>query len=87
MDMQSPESIDGRLIAQRKAMALIVAAMDGAAREALEAALSDRSVFSGGDEDPGSDGPSGAFAVEAAAAEEYRLILEDAKRFRAGGEP
>ena len=87
MDMQSPESIDGRLIAQRKAMALIIAAMDGAAREALEGALSDRSVFSGGDEDPGADGPSGAFAIEAAAAEEYRLLLEDAKRFRAGGEP
>ena len=87
MDMQSPESIDGRLIAQRKAMALIVAAMDGPAREALEEALSDRSVFAGGEEDPGSDAPGGAFAVEAAAAEEYRLLLEDARRFRKAGEP
>ena len=87
MDMQSPESIEGRLIAQRKAMALIVAALGDGARTALEEALSDRSVFSGGEEDPGSEAPGGAFAVEAAAADEYRLLLEDARRFKAAGEP
>ena len=81
MDPQSPEALEGRLIAQRKIMALMVAAMDDRARADLEEALQDRAVYSGHSEDPGSTEPTPAFAIEAAAAAEYRAMLDDVRRY------
>ena len=78
MDPSSPESIDGRLIALRKALALLLARMDDDALDYLR----ERSVFAGGDEDPGAGNPGPEFAVEAAEAEEIRLLLEAAERHR-----
>ena len=79
MDLTSPESLDGRLVALRKALAVLVARLDDDALQILR----DRTVFSGGEEDPGAGEPGPEFAIEAAEAEEMRLLLEAADRHRA----
>ena len=78
MDLTSPEALDGRLIALRKAMAVLVAQLDDHALEALRG----RAVFAGDDEDPGAGEPGPEYAIEAAEAEETRLLLEEADRHR-----
>ena len=78
MDLSSPEAVDGRLIALRKALALLVARLDDDALEFLH----ERAVFSGGEEDPGASATSPEFAIQAAEAEEMRLLLEAADRHR-----
>jgi hypothetical protein len=76
---EAAQTLEGRLIGQRKVLAMLVAAMpqDGA----LWARLEERAQVQDHEEDPGVM-PSGAYAIEAAAAEEVRLILEMAARSR-----
>ena len=78
MDLTSPEALDGRLIALRKALAVLLARLDDDAMEPLR----DRTVFSGGEEDPGAAEAGPEFAIEAAEAEEMRLLLEAVDRRR-----
>jgi hypothetical protein len=72
----SVQTLEGRLIAQRKVLARLVASTPRAWR-----ALEQSAPFQDHEEDPGVI-PSSAYAIEAAAAEELRLIAEDARRFR-----
>ena len=78
MDLSSPEALDGRLVALRKALAVLVARLDDDALDHLR----ERTVFAGGDEDPGAGEPGPEYAIEAAEAEEMRLLLEAADRHR-----
>jgi hypothetical protein len=72
----SVQTLEGRLIAQRKVLARLVASAPRAWR-----ALEQSAPFQDHEEDPGVI-PSSAYAIEAAVAEELRLIAEDARRFR-----
>jgi hypothetical protein len=72
----SVQTLEGRLIAQRKVLARLVASSPRAWR-----VLEQPAPFQDHEEDP-SVVPSSAYAIEAAAAEELRLIAEDARRFR-----
>ena len=78
MDLTSPEALEGRMIALRKALAVLVARLDGDALDLLR----DRAVFAGGEEDPGAGTPGPEYAIEAAEAEEMRLLMEAADRHR-----
>ncbi len=79
MNPASPETLEGRLIAQRKVLAEILARL-AQQDDTLLDALEDRSVFRDHEEDPGVVGPSPEFAIEAAAADEFRLLLEATRR-------
>lgn len=81
MDTTSPQTAEGRIIAQRKVLSLILAHLAADAPALLER-LDSQTVASGYDEDPGAD-PSPEYAIEAAIADELRLIL-DATRRRMG---
>ncbi|MCB5200401.1 hypothetical protein LGQ03_14225 [Loktanella sp. TSTF-M6] len=72
----SPESIEGRLIAQRQILARLIHAHG----DAMRGFLRDRSTVSIPEEDPSADGPDPAFAIEAALADEMRLILSAVER-------
>ena len=78
MDATSPQTNEGRIIAQRKVLALILSRLAGSDPSILEA-LDGQTVASGYDEDPGAE-PSAEFAIEAAIADELRLILDAARR-------
>lgn len=78
----SPETFEGRLIAQRQMLAEILALLaqaGGPATEAAEALLEDRFVPPDQQEDPGAV-PTEAFAIEGAIEDERRLIVEEARR-------
>ncbi|SHF22331.1 hypothetical protein SAMN05444339_104154 [Loktanella atrilutea] len=76
----TPESLEGRLMAQRQVLARLVQAADPAVRQWLR----DKSEVQVPEEDPGVGDASGAFAIEASLADEMRLILEAAERHRQG---
>lgn len=69
------EGVEGRLIAHRQLLTLIVAALDGPAGDRIRAFLEERSVLRDGQEDPGGV-PTAEAAVGLALAEELRLIAE-----------
>ena len=72
------ESLEGRLIAQRKIIARLIALLpEGAGKEDLLDHLSTREVMADGAEDPGAVLAPGV-AIELAVADEYRLIREEA---------
>ena len=72
------ESLEGRLIAQRKIIARLIALLpDGAGRDALMDHLTAREVMADGAEDPGAVLAPGV-AIELAVADEYRLIADAA---------
>ncbi|WP_082484563.1 hypothetical protein, partial [Rubellimicrobium mesophilum] len=75
----SPEILEGRLIAQRKVLAEILVRL-GRQDPTLLDALEERSVFRDHEEDPGVVEPSPEFAIEAAVADEFRLIVEAVRR-------
>ncbi|MBA3324870.1 MAG: hypothetical protein H0T41_06250 [Rhodobacteraceae bacterium] len=76
--------LDGRLIAHRQLLSLVVAALAETPQGApIRAFLEERSVFQGGEEDPGVL-PSGAHAIELALADELRLIAERSQGSAAG---
>ena len=79
MNPASPEILEGRLIAQRKVLAEILVRL-GRQDPTLLDALEERSVFRDHEEDPGVVEPSPEFAIEAAAADEFRLIVEAVRR-------
>ena len=79
MNPASPETLEGRLIAQRKVLAEILVRLAREDRTLLEA-LEDRTVFRDHEEDPGVVEPSPEFAIEAAVADEIRLLLEATRR-------
>ena len=70
------ETLEGRLIAQRMVLAHLVRAHG----EEVQKMMRDRATVQVPEEDPGSDGPDAAFAIEAALADEMRLILEAVDR-------
>ena len=79
------EEIEGRLIAQREALAFLVARLihmetrdSENALEILEA-LEEHSLFQDHQEDPGAVPSGRAFAIEAAANREFRRIVRDAR--------
>lgn len=76
----TPETIEGRLIAQRKLLARIVAALGDAG---VDAFLAERDHLELGAEDPGAE-PDPALAIAGAFADELREIEKLAERFRAG---
>jgi len=80
MSQLSHEELEGRLNAQRKALALLFALVARLDRdpERVWALLEARMPFQDSQEDPGAV-PTPAFAIEGAMMREYRLILEDAK--------
>lgn len=72
------ESIEGRLIAQRKIIARLIALVpEGPGRDDLMDHLASREVMADGGEDPGAV-PAPGVAIELAAADEYRLIHQAA---------
>ena len=75
------ESFEGRFLAHRKVLALLLAELSASAR--LREYLEQRSMFQGHEEDPGVL-PSAEFAFEAAVAEELRLIAEESDRMSSG---
>ncbi|QQA42135.1 hypothetical protein [Pelagovum pacificum] len=78
--MATTDTLEGRLLAQRKLLARIVAALKS---DELDKFLSDRDHYDGHEEDPGSD-PDGSYALEAALADELRLLSEEVARLRKG---
>ena len=79
------EEIEGRLVAQREALAFVIAHIarmeqknEGRARGHLEA-MEEHTLFQDHQEDPGAVPSGGAFAIEAAAKNEFRRILSDAQ--------
>ncbi|MBM9594547.1 hypothetical protein [Roseitranquillus sediminis] len=78
----SKEKLEGRLMGQRKVLALVIATLaSGRSADDLLERLEELENFQGYDEDPGAV-PTEAFAIEAALAEEVRLIVEAARRAR-----
>jgi hypothetical protein len=75
----SIEKLEGRLIAQRKVLAMILAALPET--EGVWRQLDRQKTFQGQEEDPGVI-PDSAFAIEATVAEEFRLIAEEAVIYR-----
>lgn len=74
--------LEGRLIAQRKALAALIAEVAGPdASGRLWRYLDERSVYQADEEDPGAV-PSQEVALEFAVADEFRLIAESARRFQ-----
>ncbi|MEZ5779777.1 MAG: hypothetical protein R3E44_15585 [Paracoccaceae bacterium] len=73
--------IEGRLLAQRQTLARLTArvAADPGGAVWLEEALPDNPIPQDGQEDPGAV-PDAAFAIEAARADELRMIGIEARR-------
>ena len=77
----SIDSLEGRLLAQRKLIALIVAVLDREGRaDDIWRFVEERGRFDDGEEDPGVV-PSAAAGIEGALASELRLIAEAARRY------
>jgi hypothetical protein len=81
----TPDDLEGRLLAQRRILQLIVAALAGTpAGERIRERLGERATMQDGQEDPGAVETAG-MAVELAVADEFRRIAEGIPDF-AGGE-
>lgn len=79
------QEIEGRLNAQREALAFLLAhvaqleARAGGAPDRLIEALDEHAQLQDHQEDPGAVPAGRAFAIEAATMREFRLILEEAR--------
>ena len=73
------ETLEGRQIAQRKVLALLLARLPQDEAGALCEYLEERSTIRDAQEDPGAV-PAPGVALEAALAEEFRLIAVEARR-------
>ena len=70
------DDLEGRVLAHRRMLQLIVNALGGTpAGERIEALLAERSTLQDGQEDPGAVETDG-MGVELAVADEFRLIAE-----------
>lgn len=68
-------ALEGRLLAHRRLLALILQSLPDPRREALHDWLVGRSILHDGQEDPGAV-PTEANAIALAVADEYRLLAE-----------
>ena len=68
-------ALEGRLLAHRRLLGLIVQSLPDPRREALHDWLVGRSILHDGQEDPGAV-PTEANAIALAVADEYRLLAE-----------
>ncbi len=75
------ETLEGRLLAQRKVIARLVAGLDRKAGDALLEYLRDNSQIASAEEDPGSV-PGEGLSIEGALADEMRLMAEAAEAHR-----
>jgi len=79
------EEIEGRLIAQREALAFLIAHLarseevDDIGARRLLGSMEAHILFQDHQEDPGAVPSGGAFAIEAAAKNEFRRILAEAQ--------
>lgn len=72
----TPDALEGRLLAHRRILQLMVGALAGTeAGERMRALLRERTTMQDGQEDPGAVETDG-MAIELAVAEEYRRIVE-----------
>jgi len=80
------EETEGRLLAQRRLLAQIVALLSTRPENAaaLQALLDRRGEYTDGSEDPGAE-TSAEFAIQAATADEFRRIADAAARLGAPG--
>jgi hypothetical protein len=77
--------LEGRLLAQRKLIALIIAVLDREGRaDEIWRFIEARGPFGDGQEDPGVL-PSAAAGIEGALASELRLVAEAARRYAGDG--
>lgn len=76
MNAQTVESLEGRLMAHRKLIAMILSTLRDSPE--LWSKIEDRLEVRDHEEDPGVI-PSEAFAIEAALADEIRLVLRTAR--------
>lgn len=79
------ETLEGRLIAQRKILALLLARLPADEAASVWEYLDERSTMQDAQEDPGAV-PDAGVALQVAIAEEVRLIAEEARR-HAGRDP
>lgn len=77
---ESPETLEGRILAHRKILARIVATL-GRQGSDLQDELKDRRHLELNDEDPGAV-PDPALAIEGAIADEIRQVLDLARSGR-----
>ncbi|EYD70708.1 hypothetical protein [Limimaricola hongkongensis] len=75
------ETLEGRLLAQRKVLARLVAALDGPAGDELRDYVRDRSHMIADEEDPGAV-PGEGLSIEGALADEMHHISEAAEAHR-----
>ncbi|MBU2957782.1 hypothetical protein Q4511_00405 [Paracoccus sp. 1_MG-2023] len=73
MDDRQISEFEGRLLAQRRLLARLIAAMPDAAREDIRGFMTDRLLPRDGQEDPGAV-PSVGQALDHAMADEFRRI-------------
>lgn len=78
------ETLEGRILAQRKVLARLVAALEGRPGEELREYLRDRSHMIGDEEDPGAV-PGEGLSIEGALADEMHHISEAAEAHRKAG--
>ena len=79
---ESPETLEGRILAHRKVLARIIAALaEVPAGADLQDTLKDRRHVELNDEDPGAV-PDPALAIEGAIADEIRQVLDLARSGR-----
>jgi hypothetical protein len=72
----TPDDLEGRLLAHRRILQLIVGALAGTpAGERIEALLGERATLQDGQEDPGAVETAG-MAIELAVADEFRRIVD-----------
>jgi hypothetical protein len=76
----TPEMIEGRLVAQRKLIAFLLARLPNP--DAALGLLDDRETLQTGEEDPGAL-PDAGFQIASAVTDEYRLVREEMMRFLA----
>ncbi len=81
MTSLSPQQLEGRLNAQRETLVMLLAWAMRQPGNDLETRLDDGLSVQDHSEDPGAV-PDMAFAIEAAAAEEKKLLLERARALR-----
>lgn len=77
----NPDTLEGRLLAQRKVIARLVAAVEGPAGDELREYIRDRSHMSAAEEDPGAV-PGEGLSIEGALADEMHRIAEAAEAHR-----